>query len=250
MKKYVMLLISLIFSLMVFGQSETKNVMVDVEEVKVSPPEFIGIQNAAVILNTDNSELVKNYLKKNMSCPIAAECCIEGTEIVQFTVTPSGNATDFKIINSVCHEIDEEVIRVLETTNGMWMPGLNNGEPTDMEKEVTILIGNCKEGKYIEHFKQEASRYFEKGSIDFLVKNNPKKALRSYNMAMRYLPNEESILMLRGLCHFALGDVENAEKNWSRIVANGGTNLAKIEYDLAELSGYSEMNRIIAKNKK
>ena len=246
MKKYVIFLICLSFTFLVIGQNQTENLKVDIEEVKVSPPEFIGIQNATAILNANNSELVKNYLKENVYCPKAAECNIEGTEIVQFTVTASGNVTDFNIINSVCKEIDKEVIRVLETTNGMWMPGLNNGEPTAMEKEVTMLFGNCKDGTFIEHFIQKASPYFEKGSTIFLVKNNPKKALRSYNVAMRYLPNDESLLMLRGLCHFALGDKESAEKDWNRIVATGGPNLA-IEYDLAELNGYSEMNRIIAK---
>ena len=42
MKKYVIILISLMATIAVFGQNETKQINVDVEEVQVTPPKFTG----------------------------------------------------------------------------------------------------------------------------------------------------------------------------------------------------------------
>lgn len=249
MKKYVIFLICLIMSFMTFGQDEIKDVMIDVEEVEVSPPEFTGIQNATTILNSDNSELIKNYLMKYINCPVTAECGIEGTEIVQFTVTASGDVSDFKIINSVCREIDDEVIRVLKTTKGMWMPGLNNGETTAMEKEITAAFANCKDNQIINHFTKEATTSFTKANLYLVEKQKPKKALRFYNHGVRYLPNDNAMLMMRGLCFYALGDKESAERDWSRIADLGGFVLDGMNTMIAGMEGYSKMKEILARNK-
>ena len=43
-------------------------------------------------------------------------------------------------MNSLSPQIDAEMIRVLKTSNGMWKPGQNNGEPMTMETEVALVI--------------------------------------------------------------------------------------------------------------
>ncbi|NQU53531.1 MAG: energy transducer TonB [Bacteroidetes bacterium] len=253
MKKYLIILVCLILSLMVFGQKETKNLMVDIEEVEVTPPKFTGIENVAATLETDNSSLVSKYLNKNLIYPERApQFHWEGTEIVQFTVTQEGELTNFKVINGVCREIDKEVIRVLKTTDGMWKPGYNNGVPTAMEQEVSVRfgLGDYKDGAIINHFVKEATNFFKKGSENLLVEHKPKKALKSYNKGVRYLPNDKALLLGRGMCHYELGDKESAKKDWNRIVTLGGINQLEIDNDLVGMKGYSEMTNILAQKQK
>jgi len=64
--------------------------------------------------------------------------------VIQFTVTTQGNVTDFENINSVCPAIDNEVILALNKTNGMWIPGRNNGNPVDMSIVITFVFYEIK----------------------------------------------------------------------------------------------------------
>ena len=248
MKKNALFLICLILSIMAIGQSETQKQRV-IKEVEVTPPKFTGIENAAAILETDNSLLIRNYLIKNAHCNgYAIDCWQEGTEIVQFTVTPSGNVTNFKVINSVSSKIDEELIRVLKTTDGMWKPGYSNGEPIAMNKEVSLLFkaGNHDSNEIVIHFTNKALKYFQEGNINLFVKNKPKKALKLYNKGVQYRPNDKGLLLLRGICCYELGNTESAQRDWDRIVTLGGTDPGNFNNDLVGMKGYSKMTNILA----
>ena len=249
MKKTAIFLICLILSIVAIGQSETQNQRVDPEDAGFTPPQFTGIENRASILETDNSLLVKNYLLNNLICPSkSAKCWKEGTEIVQFTVSPSGNVSNFKVITSVSSEIDHEFIRVLETTDGMWKPGYSNGEPTAMKNEVSMLfkVGDYDDSEIVNYFTEKASNYFTKGSLNLLVKNKPEKALRLYSKAVLYRPNDKGLLLLRGMCSYELGDTESAQRDWDRIATLGGIEAGKFDNDLAEMKGYTKMTNILA----
>ena len=251
MKRNVIFLICLISSIVVFGQNETKQINVEVEEVRVAPPKFAGVLNADELFNVGNSSPIEKYLAKNFVCPaIAAKCSDEGTEIIQFTVSPDGSLTKFRVINSVCREIDQELISLLRRTNGMWIPGCNNGEPKAMEQEVSLIIGDYAPDKIVNHFVGQAEKYFEMGSSALFVEHKPKKALRHYNKSVRYLPNDKGILLLRGICNYELGKIENARKDWNRIVSLGGIDYTRHFSELAEMKGYKDMTRILAQKDK
>jgi hypothetical protein len=249
MKKNAIFLVCLILSIMAIGQNEIQKQGV-IEEVEVTPPKFTGIENCATILEADNSLFIRNYLCKNVHCdgyPI--DCWQEGTEIVQFTVTPSGNATNFKVINSVSSKIDEELIRVLKTTDGMWKPGYINGEPTAMKEEVSFLFkaGNQNYNEIVNHFTNKALNYFQEGNLNLLVRDKPKKALRHYNKGVQYRPNDKALLLLRGVCCYEMGDTESAQRDWDRIASLGGIEPGKFDNDLPGKKGYSKMTNILAK---
>lgn len=250
MKSNVIFLICLILSFMAFGQEETKDVMVDVEEVSVTPPKFTRIENVSIAPVIDNSMLLTKYLKENVRYPSRViDNCIEGTEIIQFTVTPSGNVTDFNVKNSVCREIDDEVIRLLKETNGMWKPGYNNGEPVAMEQEITMMFGNCTNNQIINQFTERAKALFDKGNTYLFEKDKPRKALRKYSLGVRYLPSDIALLSMRGMCYYALGNTEKAEEDWNRVVNLGGIDYLNEFDDLAETEGYSEMIKILSEDK-
>jgi len=135
----------------------------------------------------------------------------------------------------------------MKTTNGMWKPGYRNGEPTAMEKEVSILFipKDLKYNYYYnseveKHFTNEATRYFKRGNSNLLVKNNPEKAIKFYNKAVRYRPNNKELLMLRGICNYELGNKEGAIRDWYRIAMLGGCDPGTFKDDLVGMKGYSE----------
>ncbi len=247
MKKYLVLLICLTVSFIAFGQSEMQN-SVNIEGVEVVAPQFTGIENVVMLTSADKSKLIKNYLVENAKYPKSAlDCMSEGIEVIKFVVNPDGSLSNFDVINSICREIDSELIRVLKTTNGMWQPGENNGNPVAMEKEVSLIFvaGNFKD--LTKYFTAKATNSFVQGCKKMYLKNNSKKALRYYNQGMRYLPYDKNLLYVRGICKYELGDKEGAIKDWNRIVELGGMDFTDIAYDTSKMKGYSEMAEILAK---
>ncbi len=219
MKKNVIFAISMLLAAFAVGQN------LNVEEVEVTAPQFTGVKNAIVHQNESANVLIKNYLKENVGFPAeAAASKAEGTEVVQFTVTANGGVADFKIINSVSRNVDNEIIEALKATNGMWLPGYNNGKPVDMTKELSMVF--CLERKSSESikelFKEKAANYFNSGTVAFLEKKNSKKALRFYNLGANYLPYDNSLLLMRGMCRYELGDKEGATEDWTRMKSLGG----------------------------
>ena len=242
MKKNLIIVVCLIASTIAFGHGKPTN--------DSTPAEFKGSKNIETIVSTDNSLLVNKYLKEYMVIPSrVAECGYEGTEIVQFTVTREGNVSNFKVVNSVCPELDNEVIKVLKNTNGMWKPGFQDGEPVATTKEVSFMFGDRSSETIATHFTNEAAKFYRGGNKNLFVKNKPEKAIKYYNLAIRYLPNDPALLSMRGICYYELGNVENAKKDWNRVAMLGGTNAIEIDYDLANMAGYAEMTEILAKTK-
>ena len=250
MKKYFILLICLIVSAVTYGQNKMTNVMVDAE-VEVTPPQFTGIENVTALTNTDRSVLIKKYLVKNVIYPRrAAKCMREGTEVVQFTITATGELTNFKVINSLCPEIDNEMLRVLKTTDRMWKPGFNNGMPVAMEKEISMIFKSGDYNNITKYFTAKANKFFIKGNKNLYFNGNPKKALKYYNEGMRYLPYDKGLLYVRGMCLYELGDKEGARNDWNRIVTLGGIDFGDtidFVFDSDKMKGYEEMAEILKK---
>ena len=249
MKKTVIFLFSLMLSLMAFGQIETKDLMINLEEVEVTPPMFTGVENVVAILQTNNTELVKEFIVENINYPEKAlDHEEEGTVIIQFIVTSDGTVNNFKVVNSVSPNIDNELIRVLKTTTGMWNPGYNNGAPVAMGKEVSMVfcVDECEFNSVMEHFTIKAAEYFQNGCKKLFVKHTPKKALKQYDKGIKYLPNDKALLYVRGLCRYELGDEEGARKDWNRIISLGGVDYGEFAYEPSGMKGYAEMVKMFA----
>lgn len=255
MKANVFFLICMLISAFVFGQNVVTMSPKELGEVKVTPPEFRGVK-AAPVMTTDNPlSLINQYLIKNVEYPEnAKKCFFQGTEVVQLTIDTEGEISDMKVINSVCPEIDEEVFRVLETTSGMWSPGFNNGKAVEMEKEISMVffVSYNKFRTANEIFKEKATKYFNEGNQYLFVKNNPKKAIKSFDKALVYLPYESALLFSRGFAKHSLNDTEGAEKDWLRMntLAENGRiqyNIELIAENYKELEEYQQFQNIIKK---
>ena len=245
LKFTIMKTIAIFFSCMMLtiialGQDQKPNL----GEVKVTAPKFAGIENAVEILNAKESETINDFLSKNFNYTDKRDVKPEGTEVVQFTVTPAGELTDFVIINSVSREIDREMIRVLQTTNGMWIPGYNNNVPYEMPKEASMAFCNENNSSktVTEIFKEKATGYFLDGSKALFEKQNPKKALRYYSNAVNYLPYDKSLLLMRGICRFETGDKDGAHQDWTRLKTLGGFEMEdSYTENLKGLKSYEEL---------
>ena len=208
MKAKVIFILCMILSVITFGQNSKSN---SLEEIEVIPPTF---PEAESICQGKNVESINDYLSNNIEFPqMSVNSGLQGTEVIQFVVTPKGELTDFNVINSVSSEIDKEVIRVLEVTSGLWKPAHINGEPVAMVKEVSLVFKLNEK----DDFKVMAKKFANQGNKMLFIKKDPKRALKYYDMGITLLPNEESLLATRGLCKYELGDEEGARRDWNRI---------------------------------
>ena len=221
--KNLVFLASMLISVFTFAQNQ------DLNEIKVTAPSF----------QSNIFESVNDFLTNSVEYPEASKNAgLQGTEVIQFTVSNDGKISDFKVINSVSPEIDIEVIRSLEATNGKWKPGTTDGSPTAMPTEVSLVFFLHSPENLIETAKQ----YQQKGNTWMYVKNNPEKALKYYNRGIKLLPNEESLLAARILCKYKTGDEDGANKDLERLnilAKRNGTNV-NLE-KLARSHGFDEM---------
>ena len=204
--------------------------------------EYTNVEIAAPQFKSELFESINDFLINAVQYPSQSKNMgLQGTEVVEFKVTTDGRIKEFAIVNSISTEIDHEVIRVLKITDGKWKPGLANGEPVEMKKEVSVTFIAASEKELI----KEAKDLQERGNRWMFVKNNPEKAIKYYDQGIRLLPFEESLLAARGLCKYELGDTEGALADWQRINGINETKRSEASLNLAgnytKLSGYKEM---------
>lgn len=205
MKTRVIIAACILMATVSFAQNQKIN------EIEVVAPKF----------KSELYQSVNEYLSNNFEYPGETKNIgLQGTEVVQFIVTPNGDVKDYKIINSVSPDADRELIRVLEATNGKWEPGTTNGNPVNMKTEVSVAFFLHS----AEDMVKKARNYQQKGNTWMFEKNNPEKAIKFYNRGIVLLPNEESLLAMRSLCYYQLGNEKEARHDWERINTLSETN--------------------------
>jgi TonB family protein len=80
----------------------------------------------------------RKYLEQNLSYPkLAMDNQIEGKVTIQFTIQPSGQLSDFKVVRSIGYGCDEEVIRLI-AEGPKWTPTKRNNEPVRGRGKVKV----------------------------------------------------------------------------------------------------------------
>jgi TonB family protein len=209
MKKSVIFLGGMLITMIAAGQNQRT-----MEEITVTPPKFSG---AEIFIQGNYFATVEDYLYNAVQYPQEALTNgMQGTEVVRFVVTPAGNVSGFTIINSICPEIDKEVIRVLSLSNGLWKPGSINGTPAAMEQEVSVAFKLHPTNDFVTMAKD----YLKQGNRN-LQKGNLKRALGYFNEAVNLLPREEALLAVRGMCRCQCGDKAGAVADCERLKSMG-----------------------------
>ena len=201
----------ILFTFIVFLASGQEVIKAKIlKDVEVSPPSFMGVKTS--VLDMAKSTSIYDYLDKAIEYPKRSEDQLrEGCVVIQFTVLENGKLDNFEVINSVTNDIDEEVIRVLESTDGMWNPGKNNGYSVAMEKEVAITfkIGESNHVKLAQKFYRRAIKKFEQ--------NKYRKTLRLLDHALVYQPYDKTVLLKRGQTKLLTGNMDGACQDWNRL---------------------------------
>jgi hypothetical protein len=246
MKTIFLFALCLVFSAMATGQDRILNPGQD----EVTQPEFNG-KNFEMLTQGKPCASLNDYLR---GCACYPEECIkqrvEGTEVVEFVVTPGGQLTAFYVVNSLSPEIDAHVISLLKKTSGMWSPGKIDKKIVPMRTEVSVVF-KWNEFKDLEptDFYKKAKMHFDKGSRQLLVLRKPGKAIKHFNAGIRYLPKDESLLMLRGICRYELGDENGALTDWERMkeLENSRSKFQEYTGRLNEFKGYGILSELVIK---
>lgn len=62
----------------------------------------------------------------------------KATVIITFTIGKNGSLSDFKVVRSAGEPFDSEALRVIKMTDGMWLPGENNGQPVTSRFTIPV----------------------------------------------------------------------------------------------------------------
>ncbi len=233
MKTKLILLAAMLMATYASGQNQELNT------INVVPPYFIsGV-----------SQTINDFMQENITYPERAkQWHLQGTEVVKFVVNSDGKLSNFEFINSVSSDCDNEVRRILELTSGKWIPGNVNGELVPMETEVSVVF---KLSPHV-NFVELAKKYFAKGNKLLFLRNNPRKALKYFDLAINYRPGYELIHAIRGLCKYWAGDETGANYDWERAnsLASGKGRLSDYKsYALNEDNWNSIKNSLVHSDK-
>jgi hypothetical protein len=214
----------------------------------VIPPQFEG-GKFELLTQGEKCGSLEDYLRGCVCYP--EECIrkeIEGTEVVEFVVTPEGILTAFNVINSLSPETDAHVIDLLKKTSGMWNPGKIDNKVVPMKKEISVVFRYCEFADLKSaDFLSVATKYYKRGCNQLFDKHNPSRALKNFNAGIRYLPSDESLLILRGICRYELGDEPGALKDWERVKTVSGRRSEIKQYAeaLHEFKGYDTLSKVM-----
>jgi tetratricopeptide (TPR) repeat protein len=214
MRSIILIVVFAMFSSLVFAQNE--DVSKESGMMNVSERTFQG---------TENTIGINEFIQENLYyLPLAHKWGTEGTVVVQFKILPTGNLAEFVVINSVTPECDKAVISVLEATQGMWNPGISNGNPVEMEKEVAVVfkVERTEMYKTAQSYVVKADKAMKKGDYN--------RAIKLYNKAFVFCPNYPSKIYQRGLASYYSGHQQGALKDFKRS-ARLGFQLADIMLD-------------------
>ncbi len=66
------------------------------------------------------------------------EANISGKVLIQFVIEKDGSISNIEVLKKVSPGIDNEAKRLIESTNGKWTPGKNNGLPVRVYYTIPI----------------------------------------------------------------------------------------------------------------
>ena len=127
--KYTVALLLIIVSLGTFAQTKK-----DVDEEKSS------INSAIPARFKGGEEALKKYLiRKTVYPSIALENDVQGEVMVTFVIDRTGAVTNVGVVGKkIGFGLEEEAMRVIQSTSGMWTPASQKGKNVSMRFQIPI----------------------------------------------------------------------------------------------------------------
>jgi len=160
------------------------------------------------------------FLGKNIIYPEKAkEQGLQGRVILNFIIETDGSVSNIFVLEGPGEILEQEAVKVVNLMQGMWTPGIINGEPVrvsfNMPIKFTLQIG----GSYFDgssYVTNPTISFFDtyKKGYEYLEKGMYKTASRYFSC---YQVGDEinlDALYALGLCKFLLEDTKGAISCW------------------------------------
>lgn len=102
---------------------------------------FTPIEAGALFNGKPAEDAFREYIGRNMNYPqIAIDNGIYGKVFVQFVIDQKGNVIDLQVLRSVDPSLDNEALRLIRSTSGMWTPGKQREKPVKVRYTFPITF--------------------------------------------------------------------------------------------------------------
>lgn len=114
--------------------------------VEAPPASDLGQKTEEAVLWVAEKQSFKGgdlnkFLVKELRYPSQAQIQgLSGRVIVEFVIEKDGSVSNVRSIKGIGSGCDEEAVRVIKLTNGMWSPGKNNGHPVRLKMIQPIFF--------------------------------------------------------------------------------------------------------------
>jgi len=99
------------------------------------------LEEQALFNGKPAEEAFRSYIGKHLKYPqIAIDNGIFGKVFVQFVVDQKGNVVDVQVVRGVDPLLDNEALRLIKTTSGLWLPGKQHGKPVKVRYTFPIVF--------------------------------------------------------------------------------------------------------------
>jgi len=122
-----------------FGSLSTTAIDIDTTERIIFDP-FL-VEESALFNGKPAEEAFRDYISRNLKYPqIAVENSIAGRVFVQFVVDQRGNVVDVQVIRNIDPLLDNEALRLIQSTSGMWTPAKQRQKPVKVRYTFPIMF--------------------------------------------------------------------------------------------------------------
>jgi protein TonB len=99
------------------------------------------VESPALFKGKPAEEAFREYISQNLNYPqVALENGIAGRVFVQFVVDQRGQVVDIQVTRNVDPLLDNETLRLIKSTSGMWTPARQREKPVKVRYTFPIMF--------------------------------------------------------------------------------------------------------------
>jgi len=99
------------------------------------------VEEAALFNGKPAEDAFREYIRNHLTYPqIAVENAISGRVFVQFVVDQKGNVVDVQVTRNVDPLLDNEALRLIQSSSGMWTPAKQRQKPVKVRYTFPIMF--------------------------------------------------------------------------------------------------------------
>ncbi len=115
----------------------TKAIVIEEDEDII----FDIVESNALFNGKPADEAFRNYISQNLKYPqVAIDNGVFGKVFVQFVVDQKGNVIDVQVVRGADPSLDNEAIRLIKSSSGMWTPGKQREKPVKVRYTFPITF--------------------------------------------------------------------------------------------------------------